>query len=62
MRRRFELAPLTADIAIAAAQLPADFPSGPFDRINAATAMAHRAVLITADEQIRCSRALRTVW
>jgi PIN domain nuclease of toxin-antitoxin system len=54
--------PIVPDIAIAAAQLPADFPSDPFDRIIAATAMAHRAALITADDRIRRSRALRTIW
>jgi PIN domain nuclease of toxin-antitoxin system len=54
--------PITPDIAIAAAQLPAEFPSDPFDRIIAASAMANRATLITADERIRRSRALATIW
>ncbi|MGB9148369.1 MAG: type II toxin-antitoxin system VapC family toxin [Acidobacteriaceae bacterium] len=62
IERRFTVAPLTADIAVAAAQLPDAFPSDPFDRIIAATAIAHRAALITADERIRRSRALRTLW
>jgi PIN domain nuclease of toxin-antitoxin system len=62
IERRFVVAPLTANIAIAAAQIPAPFPSDPFDRIIAATAMASHATLITADEQIRRSRVLPTVW
>jgi PIN domain nuclease of toxin-antitoxin system len=56
------LLPLTADIAITAAQLPTEFPSDPFDRIIAATAIAHRVPLVTADERVRRSRALRTIW
>ena len=59
---RFLIQPLTAEIALAAAQLPATFPSDPFDRIITATALVSGAVLITADERIRHSGAVRTVW
>jgi PIN domain nuclease of toxin-antitoxin system len=62
IERRFTIAPVTAEIAAAAAQLPAEFPRDPFDRIIAATAMTHRADLVTSDEQIRKSRVLRTIW
>jgi PIN domain nuclease of toxin-antitoxin system len=62
IERRFMVAPMTAEIATAAAQLPTEFPRDPFDRIIAATAMAHRAPLVTADEQIRKSRVLRVIW
>jgi len=62
IERRFTVVPITAKIAAAAAQLPAAFPRDPFDRIIAATAMANRAALMTADEQIRKSRVLRTIW
>lgn len=62
IERRFMVAPMTAEIATAAAQLPTEFPSDPFDRIIAATAMAHRAALVTSDERIRKSRVLRTIW
>ncbi len=54
--------PVTSDISITAAQLPSTFPSDPFDRIIAATAMVERVPLLTADRNIRRSRALRTVW
>jgi len=53
---------LTADIAIAAAQLPPAFPSDPFDRMIAATAIVEGVPLITADERIRNSGAVRTIW
>lgn len=62
IERRFTIVAITARIAAAAAQLPAEFPRDPFDRIIAATAIAYRAALVTADEQIRKSRALRTIW
>jgi PIN domain nuclease of toxin-antitoxin system len=62
IERRITTVPLTADIALAAAQLPSTFPSDPFDRIIVATAIASGAVLITADERIRRSGAVRTVW
>lgn len=58
----YPVLPLTSSVAAAAAQLPAAFPSGPFDRIIAATAIVHKAPLLTADRAIRRSRALRTLW
>ncbi|HET7347382.1 MAG TPA: type II toxin-antitoxin system VapC family toxin [Acidobacteriaceae bacterium] len=62
MARGFELLPLSTELAVAAAQLPAGFPSDPADRIIAATALVSGAVLITADERIRRSGAVRTLW
>ena len=59
---RFELVPPDAPIAVAAAQLPPAFPSDPIDRIIAATAQVFGAALITADERIRRSGAVRTIW
>lgn len=60
--RRFLVRPLTPAIALAAAQLPAAFPSDPFDRIIAATAIVEGVPLVTADKNIRSSRAVRTLW
>ena len=62
MAHGFQVQPLSTEIAIAAAQLPAAFPSDPADRIIAATALVSGAVLITADERIRRSGAVRTIW
>ncbi|MGD0368384.1 MAG: type II toxin-antitoxin system VapC family toxin [Acidobacteriaceae bacterium] len=54
--------PVTPAIALTAAQLPSTFPSDPFDRIIAATAIAEGLPLVTADRNIRRSRAHRTIW
>jgi PIN domain nuclease of toxin-antitoxin system len=62
LQSRFTVYPLTPAIALAAAQLPSIFPSDPFDRIIAATAIVERIPLLTADQRIRRSRALRTIW
>lgn len=62
IERRFTMVSLTTEIAIAAAQIPATFPSDPFDRIIAATAIVEGVPLITADQRIRSSHALRTIW
>lgn len=59
---RFQIRSLTSEIALAAAQLPPAFPSDPFDRIIAATAILEGVPLITADERIRNSGAVRTIW
>jgi PIN domain nuclease of toxin-antitoxin system len=62
VERRFIVRPLTPQIALAAAQLPVSFPSDPFDRIIAATAIVERIPLLTVDQNILRSRALRTIW
>jgi PIN domain nuclease of toxin-antitoxin system len=42
---------LTAEIALRALDL-ANAPGDPFDRLIVATALVHRAVLLTADEDL----------
>lgn len=54
--------PITQEIAILAAQLPDDYPRDPADRIVGATASAEGLTLITADERIRRSALIKTVW
>lgn len=53
--------PITADIAELSQS--AFFTHGdPADRLIAATALAHRAPLITADEKLRATPGLRCIW
>ena len=53
---------LTTDIAAVAAYLPPSFPSDPFDRIIAATAIVERRPLVTADARIQASGVVETIW
>ena len=59
---RIELHPLTAGIAVCAAQLPDTFHGDPMDRIIAATAVTGGCALITHDERIRKSKACEVIW
>jgi PIN domain nuclease of toxin-antitoxin system len=54
--------PITPEIAAFAVQLPPTFPKDPADRLIAATAMAEGTPLVTADEQIRQAKVVRTIW
>lgn len=58
---RLELLPLTPAVAAASAVL-ADFHGDPADRLIVATALTHGATLLTRDERIRQSGAVKTVW
>jgi PIN domain nuclease of toxin-antitoxin system len=62
VERRFTILPITADIALQAYALPASYPKDPADRIIGATALIHDLPLITADQAIRKSRTVTTVW
>jgi len=59
-QERFEVLPLTPELAVDAAQLR--FTGDPFDRAVYATARAADAQLITADERMRAFDPARTVW
>jgi PIN domain nuclease of toxin-antitoxin system len=53
---------VTVPIATAAGQLPDHFPGDPMDRIIAATALTEGMALVTADERIRRSAVVKTIW
>lgn len=58
---RVRLLTLTPSIAVVATQL--DWTHGdPFDRMVVATALAHRAPLVTKDERIRRFQGVATIW
>ena len=57
-----EILPDTRHVALGAASLVAPFPGDPFDRIIAATALTEGIPLVTADEGIRRSGVVQTIW
>lgn len=59
---RFAVLPITARICVRATEFPAAYPKDPADRVIAATALVEGAPLITADEEIRRAKNVRTVW
>lgn len=62
VERQFIVLPITATIALQAFELPASYPKDPVDRIIGATALIEDIPLLTADREIRKSRAVATVW
>jgi PIN domain nuclease of toxin-antitoxin system len=58
----FQIRQLTVPVALAAGQLPEHFPGDPMDRIIAATALTEGLSLVTADERIRRSGVVKTIW
>ncbi len=62
VEHRFIVLPITGSIALQAFELPAGYPNDPADRIIGATALVEDLPLVTADREIRISRALPTIW
>lgn len=54
--------PITAAIACMAAQFPDGYPKDPADRLIGATSRVEMLPLVTADEPLRRSSLLETVW
>jgi PIN domain nuclease of toxin-antitoxin system len=59
---RFVVLPITGKVCVRAMGLLATYPKDPADRIIAATGIVEGVALVTADEAIRRSRALPTIW
>jgi len=59
---RFVMLPITRNIALQAFNLPESYPKDLADRIIGATALIEDVPLITADAEIRRSRAVPTIW
>jgi PIN domain nuclease of toxin-antitoxin system len=54
--------PVTTEIAVLAGSFGKDAPGDPADRLIAATALALKAKLVTADARLREFPQLQTVW
>lgn len=59
---RFIVMPMTGRICAGALALPAAYPKDPADRVIGATALVEGLALVTADDGIRRSKALNTIW
>jgi PIN domain nuclease of toxin-antitoxin system len=62
VEKRFVVLPITAQVCVSALSLPTGYPKDPADRIIGATALVEGIPLITADREIRDSRAIPTIW
>ena len=59
---RFIVLPITGRACARAVELPAAYPKDPADRIIGATALVEGLSLLTADREIRRSKAVHTIW
>jgi PIN domain nuclease of toxin-antitoxin system len=59
---RFVVLPISGRACVRAIGLPAAYPKDPADRIIGATALVEGLSLLTADREIRRSKAVRTIW
>ena len=59
---RFTVLPISSRACVWALGLPATYPKDPADRIIGATALVEGLSLLTADREIRRSRAFPTIW
>ena len=62
LEARFIVLPISGRACVRALALPATYPKDPADRMIGATAIVEGMSLLTADREIRRSRALRTIW
>ena len=62
IEHRFIVLPISGRICVRAFTLPPSYPKDPADRIIGATALIEGLSLLTADREIRNSRALSTIW
>ena len=59
---RFVVLPITGKVCVRAIYLPDTYPKDPADRLIGATALVEGSHLITADNEIKRSKAFRTIW
>lgn len=59
---RFVVLSMNGQVCARAVSLPSTYPKDPADRVITATALVAGIALITADREIRRSRAVPTIW
>jgi PIN domain nuclease of toxin-antitoxin system len=59
---RFVVLPMSGRVCARAMTLPTTYPKDPADRIIGATALVEGLSLLTADQEIRLSKSVQTVW
>ena len=59
---RFAVLPISSRACARTLQLPPSYPKDPADRLIGATALVELLSLVTADREIRQSKALATIW
>jgi len=62
VEQRFVVLPITGQVCAQTLTFPSDYPKDPADRIIGATAVVHGLTLVTADQAIRESGAVPTIW
>lgn len=58
----FVVKQITGSVAVLSAQLSDIYPRDPVDRLIGATALAEGIALVTADQKIRRSPDVKTIW
>jgi PIN domain nuclease of toxin-antitoxin system len=59
---RFIVLPISGQTCVRMLGFPASYPKDPADRIIGATALVEGLPLLTADREIRRSKAVHTIW
>ncbi|HLK04273.1 MAG TPA: type II toxin-antitoxin system VapC family toxin [Candidatus Acidoferrum sp.] len=59
---RVAVLPITPRVATLASQFPPSYPKDPCDRLIGATAVSEGIELVSADDAIRKSGAVKTIW
>jgi PIN domain nuclease of toxin-antitoxin system len=62
LETRFLVLPINGRVCVSSLSLPRAYPDDPADRIIGATALVEGIPLLTADSEIRRSKALPTIW
>src|ERR1700733_14428470 len=62
VEERFLVLPISGRVCVRSLALAEAYPKDPADRVIGATALVEGMILLTADKEIRQSRAVRTIW